>query len=246
MNDVINVLLNHRSIRKYKNQDISPEYLNVILNAAQAAPSSINAQGVSIIVVKDKDRKNKLSELVGNQPYVSEAPVFLIFCMDFNRTAKACKKKGVDIDIINSVEASLVGSVDVGLAMANSSIAAESLGLGIVPIGGIRKNPEEVIKMLNLPKYVFPICGLVVGYADEEPDKKPRLPQNVVVHNETYNELTDDQLNEYDELISEYLSSRTNGKDCSDWSDRISNIYRYVYYPKVKDTLNSQGFLFEK
>lgn len=246
MNNVINVLLDHRSIRKYKNEDISPEHLDIILRAAQAAPSSIHAQGVSIIVVKDKERKNKLSELVGSQPYVAEAPVFLIFCMDFNRTAKASKKKGFDIDVVNSPEASLVGAVDVGLAMANSSIAAESLGLGIVPIGGIRKNPEEVIEMLNLPQYVFPICGLVVGHADEEPDKKPRLPQNVVVHNETYKEFTDEQLNDYDKLISDYLSDRTNGKDSSEWSDRISNVYRYVYYPKVKDALNSQGFLFEK
>ncbi|MEG0372082.1 MAG: oxygen-insensitive NADPH nitroreductase, partial [Clostridium sp.] len=241
MNDTINTLLNHRSIRKYNQKEIGNEELDYILKAAQAAPNSINAQSVSIIVVKDKERKSKIAQLAGNQKYIEEAPVFLLFCMDFNRTNKACGKVGLEQTIVHSQEANLVGGVDTGLAMGNAIAAAESLGLGTVCIGGIRKSPNEIIDLLSLPKYVFPLVGLVIGHGEEMPDQKPRLPKKVVVSQESYKEISSDDLDEYDKLVSDYLKERTGGKDDATWSQRVAGIYQYVYFPEVKGALEKQG-----
>lgn len=246
MNNIINTLLDHRSIRKYSSKKIDNKELEYILKSAQASANSINGQSVSIIVVKDTDRKNKLAELAGNQIYISEAPVFLVFCMDFNRTNKACEKTGVTQAIVDSQEASLVGGIDTGLAMGNAIAAAESLGLGTVCIGGVRRNPEEVIELLELPKYVFPLVGLVIGHPEEKPEQKERFPMDVVVSEETYKEISDEKLEEYDKSISKYLYERTGGKDKSTWSERVSAIYQYVYFPKVKGALEKQGFTCEK
>ncbi|NKF05901.1 oxygen-insensitive NADPH nitroreductase [Clostridium gasigenes] len=246
MNKTIKTLLDHRSIRKYSSKKIEDKELEYILKSAQAAANSINGQSVSIIVVKDVDRKNKLAELAGNQGYISEAPVFLVFCMDFNRTNKASEKVGLKQAAVDSQEANIVGGIDTGLAMGNAITAAESLGLGTVCIGGVRRNPEEVIELLELPKYVFPLAGLVIGHAEEKPEQKQRFPMEVVVSQETYKEITDDQLEEYDRLISNYLSERTGGKDKSSWSERVSGVYQHVYFPKVKGALEKQGFTGEK
>ena len=143
MNEVIKLLNNHRSIRNYKDDIVSEEDLDLIIRASQAAPSSINGQQVTIIGVKDEEKKKKLSELVGDQVYVDKAPVFLVFCADFYRAKLAAEITGENLVITESEEARLVGAVDVGLALSNAIAAAESLGLGIVPIGGVRKEAKQ-------------------------------------------------------------------------------------------------------
>jgi FMN reductase [NAD(P)H] len=172
MNNTIESIQNHRSIRQYLDKDVSDELIDEIVKSAQAMPNSINVQQTSVIVVRDKKKKEKLAELVGNQEYVAKAPVFLVFVMDFYRTYLAGEKTGFKQVIHEDIEGILAGSVDVGIALGASVVAAESLGLGTVPIGGIRKNPEEVIELLGLPKYTFPMVGLVVGYPADESHKK--------------------------------------------------------------------------
>ena len=157
MNNTINIIQNHRSIRKYLDKDIPDEMLDGIIKSCQAMPNSINGQQTTVIVVKDKAKKEKLAELVGNQQYVADAPVFLVFVIDFYRTYIAAKKNNVKQIIQEYVEGTEVGCVDAGIALGAATIAAESLGLGVVPIGGIRKNPEDVIELLELPKYTFPV-----------------------------------------------------------------------------------------
>lgn len=92
----------------------------------------------------------------------------MIFCLDFYRAKLAADKNNVELKITDSVESLLIGSTDVGIALGNAIAAAESFGLGTVPIGGIRRNPQDVIELLGLPEYVFPIAGLVVGHPNEE------------------------------------------------------------------------------
>ncbi|MDN5304929.1 MAG: reductase, partial [Fusobacteriaceae bacterium] len=133
MNETIKVIKNHRSIRQYLDKDIPQEHLNAILEAAQAMPTSINGQQVSIIVIRDKATKEKIAELAGGQPYIAKAPVFLVFVADFYKTYLAGEKLGEAQVIHESIEGTTVGTFDSGLAMGAAIIAAESLGLGIVP-----------------------------------------------------------------------------------------------------------------
>ena len=234
MNNTIEVIKNHRSIRQYLDKDIPNEIVDEIVKAAQAMPNSINGQQTSVIVVRDKAKREKLAELVGNQPYVAKAPVFLIFVMDFYRTSLAGEKTGFKQVIHESVEGINAGAVDVGIALGASVIAAESLGLGTVPIGGVRKNPEEVIELLGLPKYTFPLVGLVVGYPENESHKKPRVPFNTFRHNEKYDiTAVDNSINPYDEEMSAYLNEIGRAEQEVNWSTTTSRIYQSIYYPKV-------------
>ncbi len=247
MNSTIESILNHRSIRSYSDQEVNKEQLDIILECAQAAPSSINGQQMSVIVIKDKDTKVKISELAGGQPWIAQAPVFLLFVADFYRAKLAADKAGEELVIAGNMEGTLVGSIDVGLAMGNTIAAAESLGLGTVCIGGIRKSPQEMIDLLGLPDYVYPMVGLVIGHINEEskPDKKPRFPKEAVLHEEKYNTNIQEVINAYDQTIYSYMSERGDGQKPHDWSHYIAHVYKTVYFPEVSGTLKKQKFTCE-
>jgi len=242
MNNTIDTIKNHRSIRQYLDKDVSDELIDEIVKSAQAMPNSINGQQASVIVVRDKKKKERLAELVGNQEYVAKAPVFLVFVMDFYRTYLAGEKTGLKQVIHEDIEGILAGATDVGIALGASVVAAESLGLGIVPIGGIRQNPEEVIELLGLPKYTFPMVGLVVGYPAEESHKKPRIPVDSFKHNESYDiKAVEASINVYDEQMDKYLKKIGRSEQETNWSTLTSRIYQSVYYPKVKGAIDKQG-----
>ncbi len=242
MTHVYDVLTEHRSIRKYKSDSVDEKHLEMILRATQAAPSSVNGQQWSIIVVRDQDKKDQFAELTGGQPWVGEAPIFLVFVADYNRAKLAADKNNQELKLTESVESIMVASVDIGLAASNAIAVAESLGYGIVPIGGVRRDPEKVIELLDLPKYVYPIVGLCIGVPDEKHEKKPRLPIQAVVHNETYNKDLMVDIDLYDDMINQYLMDRSGGKKDTSWSNQLSELYSRVYYPNVYPTLKKQGF----
>lgn len=237
------LMKNHRSIRKYKNEDVKEEDLKAILESAIHAPSSINGQQWSVIVVKDQKKREKIAELSGGQNWIAQAPVFLLFVGDYHKTAYSLNKAGLPFGNIDSQEATMVMSVDVGIAFSNAMNCAESLNYGIVPIGGIRRSPDEMIDLLELPKYVYPILGMCVGVPDETPMLKPRFPFNSVVHYEKYDSSnTKEKVEEYDRIINDYMNIRTEGSQVKGWSDTVNQVYSIVYFPKVKPSLERQGF----
>lgn len=246
MNEVIRVMKNHRSIRSYQDKEVSEEIIDTLIQVAQAAPSSINAQHSSIIVVRDKKRKAKAAELAGGQPWIDKAPVFFVFIGDYYKIKLASEKTGKKLVIHDSVEGTLAMTLDVGLALQNVITAAESLGLGIVPIGGIRNNPEEMIKLLNLPEYTFPLVGLAIGYPADNSELKPRMPKEAFRHDETYNkEKLPKIIDEYDELLSVYLKKVGREQEVN-WSNQTMRAYENIYFPKVYPTMKKQGFTNDK
>ncbi|KAG4103591.1 NADPH-FMN oxidoreductase [Neocallimastix lanati (nom. inval.)] len=250
MNPVLESLFKHRSIRKYKDQPLEDEKFNLIIKAAQAAPNWCNGQHVSIIAVKSKDRKAKLAELSLNQPYVASCSVFLVFCADYYRTMYAFEKSGrteeEKNDYIKKLDNLFVGSHDVGIAMENAIVAAESMGLGTVPIGLIRKSSLAVIKELELPKYVIPLVGLCVGYPDDEPNIKPRLPSASVCFEETYDvNKSKAGVDEFDAMFRKYLSTRDSNNRDEDWSSGLAAKYMQFkdFYEDEYQLLEQQGFI---
>ncbi|MBB5172543.1 NADPH-dependent oxidoreductase [Texcoconibacillus texcoconensis] len=248
MNEVIQLLNNHSSYRSYSDKPVTEEQTEAIVKAAMSAANWANCQQVTVIEVRDQARKSKLTELVGNQKWVDEAPVFFVFCLDYNRAKLAGEKHGQRMNVTNTVEAITIGATDVGIALANAIAASESLGLGTVPIGGIRANPAEVIELLDLPEYVFPISGLVVGHPNEEAAQKPRLPLEAVHHKETYNHDQNPLIDAYDEAFASYISERTNGQESRTWSSGVANFYseRYRKFADgIDEVLKKQGFHFK-
>lgn len=245
MNQTIKIIKNHRSIRNYLDKDVPDLLLQEVLKAALAMPTSINGQQISIIVVKDKEKREQIAKLTGDQSWISQAPVFLVFVADFYKTNLGSEKNAIKEIIHESVEGTLVGTFDAGLAMGAAIIAAESLGLGIVPIGAVRKDPDQMIKLLELPQYTYPLVGLVVGYPADKSAQKPRLPYNAIVHMETYQkEGLAAVIDQYDETMGKYYSQR--GDKDTNWSKQVANAYKQVYFPEVYPTLKKQGFKNDK
>ncbi|MRX73024.1 NADPH-dependent oxidoreductase [Bacillus lacus] len=236
MNNIIQMISNHRSFRSYTDQPVEEAYLHSIIDSAQSAPSWINGQQVSIIAVKNTRKKWQLAELCGNQAHIEQAPIFLIFCADFYRSKLAGEMEGIpQLEALDDVDALLVGATDVGLAMGNAITAAESFGLGTVPIGGIRRNPLEVIDLLKLPEYVIPIAGLCIGYPAENPGQKPRLPREAVYHEEQYDSSnTKLHLFNYNHTMQERLGTS--------WTARVASFYEKPYYDHIADMLQQQGY----
>ena len=175
----------HRSIRQYRPDPLPAGMLEAIVSSAQMASTSSYLQYYSVIAVEDADRKAVMADLCGYQKHIRECPVFLVFCADLFRLKRVCEREGTQIQT-QHVEAFLVAAVDAALLAQNVALAAESLGLGIVFIGGIRNHPAEVIEELALPELVFPITGMCVGYPADEPTAKPRLSLPAVLHSERY------------------------------------------------------------
>ncbi|MEH7085964.1 NADPH-dependent oxidoreductase [Neobacillus drentensis] len=250
MNETIQLLKNHRSVRDFDSEKgVSEAQIEVIIEAALAGPNWINGQQVTVIEVRESERKAALAKAAGNQRWIEEAPVFLVFCMDFYRAKLAAEKNGAEFNIVEDLEAIMVGSTDVGIALGSAVIAAESMGLGIVPIGGIRRNPQTFVELLNLPEYVFPISGLVVGYPKSIPTQKPRLPIMATLQKEQYDtKIQKEIIDQYDQTISSYMSERTIGEDSSDWSSKIAQFYDTGFDQYAKNsspTVKNQKFRYK-
>ena len=170
MNDGMKSLLSHRSIRAYTDRPVEEDVLDRIIQAVQAAPNWVNLQHVSVIVVKDQERRKKFATLCGEQQHIAQAPVFLVFCADYYRTWLAYRTKDQSFDeMIGQIDNLIVGAHEVGIALGTAVAAAESFGLGTVPIGDIRLHVLDAVAELGLPKYVLPLLGLCVGYPAEQP-----------------------------------------------------------------------------
>lgn len=207
-NNTIKLLTSHESIRGYQQRPLPEGALHSIITAARSAPTSSNLQAYSIIIVKDEQRKNKLADLSGNQNFIREAPAFLIFCADIYRLKYVTSRQKYKF-AATTLEMFLLSAVDAALSMQNALVASESLGLGCVPVGSIRNNPQEVAEELGLPDGVFAVVGLAIGFEREGVRRgvKPRLPEQVTVHNETYTTIDlEKSLLEYDQTM---ISRRT-------------------------------------
>lgn len=186
-NSVIDQIHAHRSIRAYKTEPVPDTIIETIVAAGQRASTSSNLQLTTVIAVREEERRTQLATLCGDQAHIRQAPVFLAWCADLRRLELACEHQGYTQET-GYVENFLVAAVDVALMMQNAALAAESLGLGICYIGGIRNQPQAVIETLRLPRLVFPISGMTLGWPDAEPMLRPRLGLDAVLHWEQYDE----------------------------------------------------------
>jgi len=185
MNSVIELIYRHASVRDYKTDPIPADMIREVVAAGQRASTSSNLQTYSVVVTQDLTKRKRLQELCNHQEHISQAPVFLTWCADISRMDRIASVRGYD-HISDNVENFLMAAVDAALAMQNTALAAESLGLGICYIGGIRNQPLEVVKLLELPKLVFPISGMTLGYPASEAMIRPRLPLEAILHWEKY------------------------------------------------------------
>ena len=244
MNETIDLILNHRSIRHFEDKPLSMEQIETIVACAQTASTSSFIQPYSIIGVCDKEKKEKLAALAGEQSYVAKNGHFFVFCADLNRHALVGELEEKDVlPSIESAERFMVALIDTALAAQNAAVAAESMGLGICYIGGIRNNLEEVCKLLKTPLRVLPLFGIAVGYPEKVTDKKPRLPLQHVYHENEYEQDEEkyrEQLKEYNEVISNYYHERTKGARTDTWTSQIANMLEKNTRKEMKDFIDKK------
>ena len=198
----------HASIRKYKPDPIPQEMVESIVAAGQRASTSSNLQTYSAVAVTGSEERVRLAELCGEQGFIRQAPVFIAWCADLSRLERICQMRGYQ-QVSEYVENFLIATIDVTLVMQNAALAAESLGLGMCYVGAIRNQPKAVIELLELPRLVFPLVGMTLGWPDGEHKVRPRLPTRTVLHWEKF-DLADeeDALFEYDKTMIETGSYR--------------------------------------
>lgn len=185
MNPIIDQMKKHRSIRKYQSRDVSDELLNKILEAGAMASSSGNMQSYSIIVTKDKNIREKMLKAHFDQSMVMDAPVLLTFCADFHRMRLWLEASSAPMNFDNFMSF-MIAAIDAILVSQNVALAAESEGLGICYMGTTLASCDQIGNILGCPSHVVPVVGFSLGYPDEYPEERKRLPLTSLVHHETY------------------------------------------------------------
>ena len=237
MTPTIDLLRSHRSIRHFTDAPIGDEQREAIIASAQGASSSSFLQCSSIIRVTDPQLRQQLVTMSGGQQHVARAAEFWVFCADFNRLLQICPDARLGL-----AEQLLLGAVDSAMMAQNALVAAESLGLGGVYIGGIRNSIEEVTELLKLPQHVLPLFGLCLGWPADNPEVKPRMPAAMLVHENAYQPVDEAVLAQYDEQMAQYYLSRGSNTRRDTWSDHIRRTIIKESRPFILEYLHKQGW----
>jgi nitroreductase len=196
MTKLSDILLDRRTIRKYSSEPVDDKLLNDILMMGCRASSTGNMQVYSIIVTCDNQIKNDLAPFHFNQKMITEAPVVLTFCADFNRFNKWCLLRKAEPGYDNFLSF-FTAAIDALLVAQTVCIAAEAKGLGICYLGTTTYTANKIIELLKLPKGVVPVTTVTLGWPSENPDQVDRLPLDAVVHRENYVDYTPADIERY-------------------------------------------------
>ncbi len=250
--DFSEILLNRKTIRKYTAEPVEDKLLNEVLSMGCRASTTGNMQVYSIIITRDETKKKELAPTHFNQGIVTEAPVVLTFCADFNRFNKWCQLRKAEPGYDNFLSF-ITAAIDALLVAQTVCVAAESKGLGICYLGTTTYNAHKIIDILNLPKGVVPVTTITLGWPAESPEQVDRLPLEAVLHTEVYK-------NYSDEKLSEYYGEKEARKDSIQFvkennKETLAQVFTDVRYKKADNeyfskillqVLKNQGFLEEE
>ncbi len=251
--NIFSIIENRKSLRRFLKKQIPDDVLKKILKAGIRAPFA--AQLCSIVYT----RKKSLMLSLGAYPTSS---VYMIFFIDVRRLEKIMTQRGHKYDFDDSMTLWL-GIQDVTLAVENVILAAEALGMGSVLIGSVPNHANLISMKFKIPKRVFPVVGLCLGYPDprEETDIRPRFPLQYSAFEDAYQDHTASEIQECMKAMDEgylaqgyYIKLRAKiplktKKDEVDydkysWSEHISRKFCQGRHAKDEliDTIRKQGF----
>lgn len=215
-------VLNHRTIREFKNQKVDDETLNKIIDGTLRTATSTGMQQASIINVTDIEKKKAISE-VCNQEYVARAPHLFIFIADSYRNRMIYEEKEGKLSPESDVDNFFQGFTDAAFMAQNMNNLVESFGLGAVFLGSILNDIDKMIEILNLPKLTLPVVGIAFGYPNEEPQLKPRIPREYRLFENSYK-----RENNYLEALKNYDQEMTTYYDLRDKNSRVDSFSNQV------------------
>jgi nitroreductase len=234
------IFFTRRSIRKYEDRKIDTDLLINILSAGIRASTTGNMQAYSIIVTSDDEIKKQLAPAHFNQSMITEAPVVLTFCADFNRFNKWCRQRDAEPGFDNFLSF-ITGAIDALLVAQTICNAAEEEGLGICYLGTTTYNSDMIINILGLPAGVVPVATVTMGWPAEMPEQPDRLPLEAVVHRERYSDYTR-------EMIDDLYRAKEARADSQQFiaennKKTLAQVFTDVRYPKADNELFSAGYL---
>ncbi|KAL4813163.1 Nitroreductase-like protein [Aspergillus spinulosporus] len=245
----LSTILEHRSTRSFLPTPLPLGTLQTLIAAGQSASTFSMLQTWSVIAIQDPQHKHAVARISGNQDFIRQAPLFLIFCADLHRLANIINKYKTAGTPLEKIDMLLAGVVDASIAAENVAIAAEALGLGICMVGGVRNNAEDLVQLLHLPDRTFGVVGLAVGYADlaSHEDIKPRLPMREILHYETWDsdqQQQDMNVAVFDGVLSKHytLHSMVGRKPWSRFAAEWNADGRMDGRDRIRGLLERQGF----
>lgn len=252
MNKVIETMMNHRTRRSFvKGNELPKEHLDQIIECSKQASSWMNGQHYSIIATTG-EAKQKIADLIreqapGNAAHIESSAAFLIYCLDYSNIKLSFDIEGGEFDISNQYEPLLIGSMDVGIAMQNAALAAESLGYGIVFCGGVRGFAKGISELLNIPENALFLCGLSIGVIDEEKSTekvKPRLPHEANVGYNEFPKSNEEVLKAYRQTMIDFAEAR----ETKTWTKKFADFYAKPsgIEAVTKELLEKNGFVNKK
>jgi nitroreductase len=211
--NLYDLMMKRRSVRNFKDREIPEHIIEELVDTANNAPSGGNIQPLSIILVQETERREELAKIVGHQPWVKNAPLSMIFCLDFYRVKKWAALLDTDFRGEQALSHFLIAYADLMCAAQNVVILAESYGLGSVYIGTIQSNMDQGREYFAIPEYVLPMMVLSIGYPKSIPRTIPKLKREVITHRERYETPGDDDIRQafedkygaFDENVEKYL-----------------------------------------
>ena len=221
-NATIDQQVNHRSIRKFKDQQLTEEQLTTLYTVFQHTATSLFMQNATLLHITDETKRAKIRELCG-QKYVGAQGDLFIFVVDLYRNQQIRRQLGKDDGRLHTTDIFFQGLDDTLLAWQNVANAVESMGLGYVPLGTINDHPLAMLDVLDLPKLTFPALGMQVGVPDQEPQLKPRLPlEFTTFENEYPRDFAVDNLRDYDQVVTTYYDLRDTNKRIDSFTKQIT------------------------
>ena len=247
-NATLSLLLAHKSVRHFQPKPLPAGTLELLGAAAQSAASSSNLQAWSVIAIQDPDRKAETAVLCGDQDFIRQAPLFLVFCADLARLTSASEREDLPGAALDYTEMFLTAAIDTALAGQNAAVAAEGLGLGICYVGSARNHPRELAALLGLPQRVIALFGMAIGWPVENQTTtiKPRLPQTGMIHHETYDAAARDTgITEYNATMHGFYAAQKMNV-AGDWSKhsakRVAGPESLMGRETLREILEERGF----
>lgn len=192
-NETLRILCERGSVRNFSDREIPEDTINLILEAGTRAATGGNLQPYSIIKIQDKEIKKTLGELC-SQNFVDKAPLDLLFCIDWHRIKRWAEIENAPFTATSSFRHFWISFQDTIIAAQTIVTAADALGLGSVYVGTIIDFIPKIKEMFSLPEGVFPVVLLCLGYPASRPLPRKKLGIDMIVHNNAYEEKTDEEL----------------------------------------------------
>lgn len=247
MNPIIHQLKNRRSIRKFTKEPVKEEDLTAILEAANQSPSSKGGQQTSIIVIRDKEKLNKLAEICGGQEKIAQADTYMVIIADYHRTAYAAALAGGEHIFQASADGILVATIEAGIVLSTIIAAADSLGYGTTALGSFYKDPKAVIELLHLPKNTYPLASVIIGIPTDAPlpPLRPRVPLASRAFMESYDEeAMQAGVKQHDDDLRIWWNEQ-GLTDKPAYQQRMAMAYGKIQYPHIAETMEEQGLIFK-